>query len=105
MPAAIEPSARVVAEVGTFDEIVTLEDGTAHALALTITTPNLAEEMAGTAQELGDLVGGADLPWDVSNEIGQALVSVNADVLGARASDGVNLIELRRIATMINDAL
>ena len=91
--------------VGSYTEISTLSDGIAYVRSLSADTPNLAAEMGGTARTVGDLVGAADLSWDVNNDVGQGLVRVNAAVLNDPSSAVAQLSELNLIMDKIEAAV
>jgi hypothetical protein len=107
-PSSASPTPSAAAEVGVSSaaDITDLESGAEYALSLKADTPNLLSEMSATAIRLGDLIGADDtLPFDVHNEVGQDLVSLNADILNGWSDPASRLPDLYAIAGMLQGSL
>ncbi len=96
-PAASSASSQPVAA----GDIHTLQDAVAWINSLNSSTPDLAQEMSAGIVAIEDAVVAADLPAMVNNEVNQALISLNSDVLANPDNAAKLLDELKAIGATI----
>lgn len=83
--------------------IVTIDDGIAWARALS--TDVSADELSTGITKIGDLVPDLDIWFQTNNEIGQALIRLNLDVLNDPANAGTKVDDLKAIVDQIEAAI